>query len=122
MARVTSYDAQICKRKLTHKHASACAPSKLNDTGLVPTFALTVATSRVVPPRCDAAVHVTVVPVVHDVLLHVTESSSDVVAVTPFKLKFSPETVTAAPPVCATLDGSTPVATGAAQNRFAALR
>jgi hypothetical protein len=37
-------------RTQARRHASACAPSKLNDPGPVPTFALTVATGRVVPP------------------------------------------------------------------------
>ena len=73
---------------------SNCAPSKLNDLAPVPSDPLTVATSRVVPPPYGAAAHVTVVAVVQDALLHATASSSDVVGVGSFALKFSPESAT----------------------------
>jgi hypothetical protein len=60
-----------------------------------------------VPPRYDAAPHRTIVADVHDALLHATASSSDVVAVGSFELKFSPEIVTETPALSAMLDGKT---------------
>ena len=82
---------------------SSCAPSKLNDPAPVPTDPLTVMTGRVVPPPYGAAAHVTVVPVVHDVLLHATDTPSNAVALGSIELKFKPEIVTKPPPVCGTL-------------------
>ena len=94
---------------------SSCAPSKLNDPGPVPSDPLSVMTGRVVPPPYGADAHATLVPDVHDALLHATPSSSDVVPVGSFELKFSPETVTKLPPaLTAMLDGKTSVRTGAA--------
>ena len=102
---------------------SSCAPSKLNDPAPVPSDPLTVMTGRVVPPPYGAAAHVTAVPVVHDVLLHVTASSSDIVRVGSFELKLSPETVTKLPPaLTAMLDGFVLVKTGAAQTRHVSAR
>jgi hypothetical protein len=88
----------------------------------VPSTALTLTTICAVPPRYDPAPHFTVVAVVHDALRHATPSSSDVVAVGSFELKFSPEIVTDAPPDCAMLDGPVPVTTGAAQTRYVTVR
>jgi hypothetical protein len=99
---------------------SSCAPSKLNDLAPVPSDPLTVMTGRVVPPPYGAAAHVTVVPDVHDVLLHATSSSSDIVVVGSFELKFSPVTVTEAPALTAMLDGKTSVRTGPAQSNVSA--
>ena len=64
------------------------------------------------PPLYDADAHVTAVPEVHDVLLHATVSSSDVVPVGSYGLKFSPETVTETPTHTAMLDGKTLDRTG----------
>jgi hypothetical protein len=65
-----------------------------------------------VPPPYDADAHATLVPDVHDALLHATASTID--GVGSFALKLSPESVTDPPPDCAMLDGLVPVATGAA--------
>ena len=67
------------------------------------------------PPLYDADAHVTAVPEVHDVLLHATVSSSDVVPVGSFGAKFRPEMVTVAPPDVAAL-GVAAVVTTAASN------
>ena len=96
----------------------ACAPSKLNNPAPVPGNPLTVMTGRVVPPPYGADAHATAVADVHDELLHATPSSSDVVPVGSFELKFSPETVTEPPPVGAMLDGETLVRTGAVRTRY----
>ena len=90
-----------------------CAPSKLNDPSPVPTTVFKVTHICAVPPRYDAGSHASIVAVVHDALLHETDSSSDVVGVRSIELKFSPESLAEAPPVGATFDGPLPVTVGA---------
>ena len=96
---------------------AARAPSKLNDPAPVPTTAPTDSTVDRVPPPYGADAHFTAVPDVHDELLHAMPSSSDVVPVGSFALKFIPKTPTEPPPDGAMLDGLVPVGTGAAQTR-----
>ncbi len=92
----------------------ACAPSKLNDPGPpVPTTEPTIRTVDCVLPPYDADAHATLVPDVHDALLHATASTID--GVGSIKLKSSPEIVTETPPVGAMLDGPMPLTTGAAK-------
>ena len=68
------------------------------------------------PPPYDAASHVTSVADVHEALLHCTDSSSDAEAVGSIAPKFSPNTLTDAPPVCAAFAGLTLLTAGAAQS------
>ena len=68
------------------------------------------------PPRYDAAAHASVVAVVHEVLLHSTDSSSDAEGVGSFAAKSSPLMVTDTPPVCAAFAGLMLVTAGAAHS------
>ena len=88
-----------------HNTPRACVPSKLrlNRPGSVPTIPAAVTTVPFVPLPYDADKHAAAVADVHDALLQPTDSSSDAVALGSIELKFKPEIVTVAPPVCATL-------------------
>ena len=66
-------------------------------------------------PLYDAAAHLTVVIVDHEVLLHCADSSSDADGLGSFEAKLSPLRVTDTPPVCAPFAGLVPVTAGAAQ-------
>ncbi len=70
-----------------------------------------------VPPRYDVVPHRSVVSDVQDAQLHATASSSDVVGVGSFELKFSPKSVTETPALSARLC-KTFVRTGPAQARY----
>ncbi len=90
---------------------AACAPSKLNDPAPVPTTAPTDRKVDRVPPPYAADAHATLVPDVHDALLHATASTID--GVGSFALKSSPEIVMKTPAHGTMLDGLVPVRTGA---------
>jgi hypothetical protein len=90
----------------------ACAPSKLNDPEPVPTTEPTDRTVDRVPPPYAADAHATLVPDVHDVLLHATASTID--GVGSFALKSSPEIVTETPAHGAMLGSPMPLTTGPA--------
>ena len=83
----------------------------------VPTAACTVTTVRLVPPPNDSAKHVIAVTVVHDVLLHALEISSNTVGLMSLAPKLNPNTVTEANDVMTPLATLLVyVTTGAAQN------
>jgi hypothetical protein len=67
-----------------------------------------------VRPPYDAAAHLTVVAVVHDAVLHSTDSSSDAEGLGSFLAKLSPVMDTDAPPVCAAFAGLMLLTAGAA--------
>ena len=69
---------------------------------------------RFVPPRYDAGEHATAVAVVHEVLLHSTDSSSDAEGLGSIEAKLSPLMVTDTPPVCAAFAGLMLLTAGAA--------
>ncbi len=95
--------------------AQAPVPSKLNCPACVPTRPATVIAVRLVLPPYDAGEHATVVAVVHEVLLHSADSSSDAEGLGSFLAKLSPSRlVTDAPPVCAAFAGLMLVTAGAA--------
>ena len=86
----------LTRHRALQQHACESAPSKLNASppAPVPTSALNVATVRLAPPPYDSTEHVSVVEDVHDVLMQLMDSSSEVVALTSFETKSSPEIVT----------------------------
>jgi hypothetical protein len=94
--------------------AQAPVPSKLNCPACVPTTPATATAVPLVPPPYDAGEHATAVADVHEVLLHVTDSSSDAHGLRSFLAKLSPPTDTSTPPVCAAFEGLMLVKTGAA--------
>ena len=65
-------------------------------------------------PLYDAAAHLTVVIVDHEVLLHCADSSSDADGLGSVEPKLSPLMDTDTPPVCAAFAGLMPVTAGAA--------
>ena len=68
------------------------------------------------PPRYDAAAHETAVDVVHEVLLHSADSSSDAEGVWSIEAKLSPVMESDTPPVCAAFGGLMLVTAGAAHS------
>jgi hypothetical protein len=96
--------------------AQAPVPSKLSCPACVPTASATVTAIRLGPPPYDAGEHATAVAVVHEVLLHVTDSSSDADGLGSFLAKLSPLMDTSTPPVCAAFAGLMLVKAGAAQS------
>jgi hypothetical protein len=73
-----------------------------------------------VPPRYDAAAHASAVAVIHEVLVHSTDSSSDAEGVWSVEAKLCPSRViTDAPPVCAAFAGLMLLKAGAAHTEQA---
>ena len=85
----------------------------------VPTRLATVIAVRLVRPPYDAAAHLTVVAVVHDAVLHSTDSSSDAEGLGSFLAKLSPVMDTDAPPACAPFAGLMLLTAGAAHTEQA---
>jgi hypothetical protein len=100
--------------------AQAPVPSKLNCPACVPTRPATVIAVRLVLPPYDAAAHLTVVAVVHEVVPHSTDSSSDAEGLGSVEAKLSPSrVVTDAPPACAPFAGLMLLTAGAAHTEQA---
>ena len=79
--------------------AQAPVPSKLSCPACVPTTPATVTAVRLVPPPYDAGEHATAVADVHEVLLHLADSSSDADGVGSIEAKLSPLMDMSTPPV-----------------------
>ena len=92
-------DALSDVAKFTGSLKLRAGASNENRRSLVPTTALTVTTPYACLIVLDAAApHATVVPDVHDVVLHAADSVTAVVGVNAYDPKFSPEIVTDAIP------------------------